>query len=228
MATIDGYQSDATWKQVQAFLPKKNRLSDETMPDEYHLPLLDMQVHIDHYRVDAPKATVLLLHGVGGNGRLLSFIAVRLREVTTDYLLKGIETEKAIEQKPDAHIFVVIATALHLFGCAMATFLWYDEQQAMDTFIGFLFLILGLMTYGIGMYVSDSATKAQAKRKFWAIDVWLVSFLPLSLLYNILFTGIPAPYPALVNPLHPYVLFWIIYTIGCMAVTITLSLKKKE
>ncbi len=48
------------------------------MPEEYYLPLNGVRVHIDHYKVDTPKAAVILLHGVGGNGRLLSFIAVRL------------------------------------------------------------------------------------------------------------------------------------------------------
>ena len=72
------YQNDTVWKEMQGFLPERNRLTEETMPAEYDLPLLGMRVHIDHYKVARPKATLILLHGVGGNGRLLSFIAVRL------------------------------------------------------------------------------------------------------------------------------------------------------
>lgn len=74
------YISDTIWQEMQGFLPLKNRLTDNNMPDEYFLPLLGMNVHIDHYKVANPKATLILFHGVGGNGRLLSFIAVRLAE----------------------------------------------------------------------------------------------------------------------------------------------------
>jgi len=75
-----GYENDSVWKNMQVFLPVKNRISEETMPEEYYLPLNDINIHIDHYRVSKPKATIIMFHGVGGNGRLLSFIAVRLMQ----------------------------------------------------------------------------------------------------------------------------------------------------
>ena len=37
-----------------------------------------MDIHIDHYKPDLPKARLILFHGVGGNGRLLSCIALPL------------------------------------------------------------------------------------------------------------------------------------------------------
>jgi alpha-beta hydrolase superfamily lysophospholipase len=80
-AQADGYQNDHIWKAVQSFLPVRNRLSTDVMPDEYFLSLDGMNVHIDHYRVSNPKATVVMFHGVGGNGRLLSFIAVGLNKI---------------------------------------------------------------------------------------------------------------------------------------------------
>lgn len=73
------YHNDVVWKEMQVFLPEQNRLSAGTMPEEYFIPVHDMNIHIDHYKVSKPKATVILFHGVGGNGRLLSFIAVRLK-----------------------------------------------------------------------------------------------------------------------------------------------------
>jgi len=77
-AFIVSYQNDTIWKEMQNFLPGSNRLSEENMPEEYFLSLPGMQVHIDHYKTTNPKAILILFHGVGGNGRLLSFIAVRL------------------------------------------------------------------------------------------------------------------------------------------------------
>jgi len=73
-----GYENSAIWLDMQNFLPSQNRLTSETMPEEYFVNLAGFNVHIDHYNVDNPKATLILFHGVGGNGRLLSFIAVRL------------------------------------------------------------------------------------------------------------------------------------------------------
>jgi alpha-beta hydrolase superfamily lysophospholipase len=74
-----GYQNDTVWKKMQGFLPERNRLTTENAPDEYYLPLLNMEIHIDHYWVENPTGTLILFHGVGGNGRLLSFIATRLQ-----------------------------------------------------------------------------------------------------------------------------------------------------
>ncbi|MGI6590522.1 MAG: alpha/beta hydrolase [Eggerthellaceae bacterium] len=101
------YHTDTTWPQVQAFLPEANRLSPSCMPDEYYLQTYgEWQIHLDRYRPavfagastggteegegtsasDAdvlaceqePKARVIAFHGIGGNGRLLSFLAVPL------------------------------------------------------------------------------------------------------------------------------------------------------
>lgn len=39
-----------------------------------------MDIHIDHYKTTYPKGRIILFHGVGGNGRLLSFIALPLNK----------------------------------------------------------------------------------------------------------------------------------------------------
>ena len=73
------YVNDKTWEKVQTYLPPENRLSPENLPDEEFIQIGKLNIHIDHYRVNAPKATVVIFHGVGGNGRLLSFIAIPLK-----------------------------------------------------------------------------------------------------------------------------------------------------
>ena len=73
-----GYENDAIWKQVQEYLPQDYRINPNTRPEEDYLPLCGMKIHIDHYKVREPKATVVMFHGVGGNGRILSSIAVFL------------------------------------------------------------------------------------------------------------------------------------------------------
>ena len=72
------YGKDGYWKKVQEYLPEENRLTEACLPDEYFVAIGRFGIHIDHYRVKEPKARIILFHGVGGNGRLLSFIAVPL------------------------------------------------------------------------------------------------------------------------------------------------------
>ncbi|WMJ78692.1 MULTISPECIES: alpha/beta hydrolase [unclassified Sedimentibacter] len=74
------YNNDNTWREMQSFLPVENRLTSKNMPDEYYYKIDNINLHIDHYRTDKPKATIVIFHGVGGNGRLLSFIAVPLSQ----------------------------------------------------------------------------------------------------------------------------------------------------
>lgn len=72
------YKNDSCWKKVQKYLPPENRLTSDNAPEEYFVALQSVKAHVDHYRADRPKARIILFHGVGGNGRLLSFIALPL------------------------------------------------------------------------------------------------------------------------------------------------------
>lgn len=67
--------------EIQPYLPVNNRLTEDTLPEEYFILISNLDVHIDHYKTAAPKGRVILFHGVGGNGRLLSFIALSLVKV---------------------------------------------------------------------------------------------------------------------------------------------------
>ena len=73
------YGNEDIWPQIQDFLSINNRLTTKNIPDEYFLEIGNNSIHIDHYHVKEPKATMVLVHEVGGNGRLLSFIAIRLQ-----------------------------------------------------------------------------------------------------------------------------------------------------
>lgn len=73
------YTNDDTWKKLQAFLPEHNRISNLCTPTEKSCAFGTMNVHVDTYNEQKNNGvTLVLFHGVGGNGRLLSFIAVPL------------------------------------------------------------------------------------------------------------------------------------------------------
>ena len=72
------YKNDTIWKQIQEYLPNDNRLNSSNMPKEEWVVFDKNTIHIDHYICDNEKGVVVIFHGVGGNGRLLSFIAAPL------------------------------------------------------------------------------------------------------------------------------------------------------
>ncbi len=148
-------------------------------------------------------------------------------EVTTDYLLKGIEPIPnefvPAKEKPNASIFTIVGTALNFMGLIVAALVWYEEQIATATAIGLIFIVIGCMIYGIGMTVSNTATKDRAKKAFWTINVWVLTFIPLSIFYNLLSGGKGgAPYPVLVGSVSKYALFWIIYIVIGLVVNLVI------
>ena len=139
-------------------------------------------------------------------------------EVTTDYLLKGIEPvpdkTAVIMQKPDAGIFTIVGTAINIMGVIVAAMVWYEEQIATATAVVLILMIVGCSVYGIGMIVSEPASKKQAQRRFWAVNVWMLTFMPLSILYSFLPGGYRlAPYPVLDGGIIRYALFWFVYIV---------------
>jgi len=140
-------------------------------------------------------------------------------DVTTDYILKGIENPKQANEKTvNANIFVIVATVLNFIGLIVASAVWYEEQVPMALVIGLIFMALGCMVFGVGLMGSAQNTKEKAKNNFWTINIWLLCFIPLSFVYNVLFTGQSAPYPLLANPLIAFLIFWLIYIAICTCV----------
>lgn len=136
-------------------------------------------------------------------------------DTTTDYLLTG-QHPAAREQGPDASLFSVVGTGSTVAGLLAAAMLWYEKQTAIATAIGLLLMVMGCVIYAIGMTVGELASRPRAKRRFWTVNLWLLPFIPLSMVYNILAGGFgTAPYPIPVYPLVGYVLFWVIYLGGC-------------
>ena len=150
-------------------------------------------------------------------------------EVTTDYILKGIESEKqAADKIVNANIFVIVATVLNFIGLIVSAAVWYEEQVVMAIVIGLIFMAMGCMVFGIGL-VCSTLNREKAKRLFWTINIWLLSFIPLSGIYNAVSSNVLAPYPLYWG--HQYNLiafptFWLVYFAVCL--TIVFIIVKKE
>ncbi|MCL1982936.1 MAG: helix-turn-helix domain-containing protein [Clostridiales bacterium] len=139
--------------------------------------------------------------------------------VTTDYILKGIESQKQGSEKAvNANVFVIVATALNFIGLITACAVWYEKQVAMALVIGLVFMAVGCMVFGVGFLNSSQNTKGNAKRNFWAANIWLLCFIPFSVVYNGLFSRFTAPYPLLTRPPVTFLSFCLVYLAVCGSV----------
>lgn len=75
-----GYENDKIWRQIQEYLPIENQINDNNKPNEEWLDFSKNIIHIDRYSKKNAKGIIIIFHGVGGNGRLLSFIALPLHK----------------------------------------------------------------------------------------------------------------------------------------------------
>ena len=132
-------------------------------------------------------------------------------EVTTDYLLKGVspgqpaptraeqtragQDQNAPDQTapaqiasaravPDVRIFVMAGSAVNFTGLIAAVMIWYERQTAAATAAGLILMVAGCVVYGTGILRADGETKGRAKKTFWSVNVWILPFIPLSMVYN--------------------------------------------
>lgn len=68
------YADQQAWKDLQEFLPTRLRLNAQTAPTEEFWNWRGHDIHLDRYRNPDAPARVILLHGVGTNGRQMSLI----------------------------------------------------------------------------------------------------------------------------------------------------------
>jgi transcriptional regulator with XRE-family HTH domain len=127
-------------------------------------------------------------------------------EVTTDYLIKGIVSKKEeLEKKLDAGIFSIVGTAFNFIGLIISIMTWHEKQVASSVAVGLIIMAIGCLSFAVGQVIGADETKVKAKKIYWLINLWLLVFIPLSLVYNMLdgffggYIGLIAPYPLLGN-----------------------------
>lgn len=151
-------------------------------------------------------------------------------EVTTDYLLKGIESPKeSKKQKNIGAIFNIVATTLTLIGAVVSIFLWIGNQRTGIVVAGMVFIVLGIMIFAVGQSQIEGREKIVRMCQFWKINVWWIAFLGLSLIYNILVAQLIAPFPMIfMNRMVEFAIFVVAYVVLCVSVTTVLHKKEKE
>ncbi|WP_026412655.1 alpha/beta hydrolase [Actinomadura oligospora] len=68
------YRDQRAWRDLQRHLPERLRLTDETVPEESFWEWRGHRVHLDRYPKPDARAKVVLLHGIGTNGRQMTLV----------------------------------------------------------------------------------------------------------------------------------------------------------
>ena len=68
------YAEQASWREIQKFLPEQFQLQPGQEPKEEWWPWRQHRIHLDCYRNPDAPLKVILFHGVGTNGRQMSTI----------------------------------------------------------------------------------------------------------------------------------------------------------
>ncbi len=154
-------------------------------------------------------------------------------DVTTDYLLKGIEpVENVPKNKADARIFSIAATVLNFIGLLAAIIIWEVERTPLSVLGGFIIMAVGCMCFVVGQFTGTN--KEKAALMFGLVNVWLLSLMPISSVCNFI-QGIQwgnwwtfVPVPQLRNSIGAYVISWAIYFVVCVCADFIILKRAKK
>lgn len=147
-------------------------------------------------------------------------------DVSCDYLLNGKEKDET-----DARIFFVVGSFLNFVGLMVSLMIWFEEQSSLSIPTGLMIMAVGCMVFMIGQFVG-SHTK-EASFYFWLINIWFLSLIPLSIVFNLIqailegYLWMLAPLPMVGNNGFGFIICWMIYFAICILFDIILVKRKK-
>ena len=104
-------------------------------------------------------------------------------DVTTDYLLKGIEpVSEVTKNKADARIFTVVGTVFNFIGLVVAVMIWKEEQTPISVAVGLIIMAIGCMIFAVGQFVGTN--KEKTTLTFTCINIWILTLIPFSCIFN--------------------------------------------
>ena len=145
-------------------------------------------------------------------------------ETTTDYLLKGIPPAPEGKKNRGPLLASIAGTVLNGAGLIAAVAIWVERQTAYAVAIGLIAMLIGTGIFLLGQWPTGREQEA-ARRFFLLPNLWILPFIPLSCLFNLLdgvmggFSGQLAPIPLLGNSLVSFSLYWILYLVFGIAAT---------
>lgn len=106
-------------------------------------------------------------------------------DVTTDYILRGIEPAPKRESVPrvSPRTMCIIATALDATGLIIGGGLWFEYQNWLCVAIMLIFQLAAVTVWLL--------TKGERPRWFWAVNVWFLSVIPAVFINEVVWLVIP-------------------------------------
>lgn len=146
---------------------------------------------------------------------------------TTDYLLKGTSPQNG--KINTAANYLIVSTAVNVIGLVVSAVSWLEFQRVYSVGIGIIATVIGLALYCYGQSVNCCK---KAKKLYWMVNVWFITFIPLSLAYNVLCTitggyfPLLSPIPLIGNSFGAYILFFVFYAAFCITTDYIIHNKK--
>lgn len=137
--------------------------------------------------------------------------------VSTDYILRGIESNK-----PDSRVFSIMGTTVNIIGLLISFALWYEKKASYSSIVGLLIIAIGCSVIAIGHYVGSKKTI----KLIPITNIWIILFIPFSLASNYLrgfiegYYPMNAPYPVLGNSISLFLLGYVIYIMTCSIINL--------
>ena len=82
----DYYSQTNYWKKYQSFLPANLWYSDSQLPAETYWNWRDFSIHIDRMPNENAAVKIIILHGAGGNGRIVGLLGNFIHALGYEYL----------------------------------------------------------------------------------------------------------------------------------------------
>jgi alpha-beta hydrolase superfamily lysophospholipase len=135
------YDALSNWRRVCDALPERLRIPEPWPVREDWLTVGHFNVHLDRWSAEAPSATVIIVHGVGGNGRMLGLYGHMCRSLGYDavapdlpgYGLTGVPSKLALTYEDWRTVLAAVIEAeaarrlpVIVFGLSMGGMLGYD------------------------------------------------------------------------------------------------------
>lgn len=86
MKQPDFYTELDYWKKYNHFLPSELQYTDEKLPSESYWQWKDYHIHLDRMPNESSPVKVIILHGAGGNGRIMGLFGKYLNDNGYEYI----------------------------------------------------------------------------------------------------------------------------------------------
>ena len=156
-------------------------------------------------------------------------------DVTTDYLLKGIEPKPDLSRadRRDARMYSTVGTAINFAGLIIAIMIWIEKQTPLSVAVGFILLAVGCTIHVIGQLTGEHKTSSQ--KWFTAINVWFLLLMPVTCIFNFIqgtingtwWTFSPFPSLLMLNSHTAFILCWLLYAMLCIITDVIVITTKK-